>query len=223
MRLLIIEDEIKTAAYLEKGLKENGFIVNVAHDGREGLFLANEYTYDLVILDVMLPVVDGWTVIKELKKLQSDIRILFLTAKDGLSDKIKGFELGADDYLIKPFAFSELLARINALLRRHAIQRTDKLTIADLEIDQLKHKVLRNNQRIDLTSQEFKLLVFLVENKGKVLSRTLLAESVWGINFYTETNVVDVAVKRLRHKIDADFEKKLIYTLRGRGYYIDEF
>ncbi|MBA2655460.1 MAG: heavy metal response regulator transcription factor [Tatlockia sp.] len=222
MRILIIEDEIKTAAYLEKGLKENGFIVNVAHDGKEGLYLAKEYTYELVILDVMLPVVDGWTVIKELKKLQSDIRILFLTAKDGLSDKIKGFDLGADDYLIKPFAFSELLARVNALLRRHAIQRTDKLTIADLEIYQLKHKVLRNNQPIDLTTQEFKLLVFLVENKGKVLSRTLLAESVWGINFYTETNVVDVAVKRLRQKIDADFEKKLIYTLRGRGYYIDE-
>ncbi len=222
MRILIIEDEIKTANYLSDGLKGSGYIVNIAHDGKEGLFLASEYDYDLVILDVMLPKLDGWSVIIELRRLHPEIRVLFLTARDAVKDRVKGFELGADDYLIKPFAFSELLGRVKALLRRRVSQKTDRIQIADLEIELIKHKVSRGGKAIDLTSQEFTLLVFLAEHPGEVLSRTLIAESVWDINFNTETNVVDVAVRRLRQKIDFDFEKKLIHTVRGRGYVLEE-
>ena len=222
MRLLIIEDEIKTAAFLSEGLKKSGFSVSVAHDGKEGLFLATEYEYDLIILDVMLPQLDGWTVITEVRRRHPDIRVLFLTARDALHDRVKGFELGADDYLVKPFAFSELLGRIKALLRRSVDKKEEALTIADLNIDLLKRRVSRDKKTINLTAQEFSLLVFLMEHPGEVLSRTLIAESVWDINFNTDTNVVDVAVKRLRQKIDADFEKKLIHTVRGVGYVIEE-
>lgn len=222
MRILVIEDEIKTANYLSIGLKENGYTVNIAHDGKEGLFLASEYVYDLVILDVMLPKLDGWAVITELRLLHPEMRVLFLTARDAIKDKVKGFELGADDYLIKPFAFSELLGRVKALLRRSVSQKSDKIQVADLEIDLIGHKVKRSNKNIDLTSQEFTLLVFLAEHPGEVLSRTLIAESVWDINFNTETNVVDVAIRRLRQKIDLEFEKKLIHTVRARGYVLEE-
>lgn len=222
MRILIIEDEIKTANYLSDGLKGSGYTVSIVHDGKEGLFLASEYNYDLVILDVMLPKLDGWAVITELRRRHPEIRVLFLTARDAVKDRVKGFELGADDYLIKPFAFSELLGRVKALLRRHVGQKTDKIQVADLEIDLIKHKIHRGGKNIDLTSQEFTLLVFLAEHTGDVLSRTLIAESVWDINFNTETNVVDVAVRRLRQKIDFEFEKKLIHTVRGRGYVLEE-
>lgn len=221
MRILIIEDEIKTAEYLAKGLKESGFVTNLAHDGQEGLFLAREYKYDLVILDVMLPKADGWAVIAELKHRHPEVRILFLTARGSIQDKVKGFDLGADDYLVKPFAFSELLARVKALLRRNVSEKSDKIQIGDLEIDLLRHKVSRENKNIDLTTQEFALLVFLAEHPGEVLSRTLIAESVWDINFNTETNVIDVAIRRLRQKIDSDYENKLIHTIRGRGYVLD--
>lgn len=222
MRILIIEDEVKTAEYLAIGLKESGYVTNIAHDGQQGLFLASEYQYDLVILDVMLPKADGWTVITELKRRYPEIRTLFLTARGNLQDKVKGFELGADDYLVKPFAFSELLARVKALLRRNISEKSDKIQIGELEIDLVKHKVCRENKNIDLTAQEFALLVFLAEHPGQVLSRTLIAESVWDINFNTETNVVDVAIRRLRQKIDFDFENKLIHTVRGRGYVLDK-
>ena len=221
-RILIIEDESKTAAYLSDGLISSGYIVSTAKDGKEGLFLATEYEFDLVILDVMLPKLDGWTVITELRRLRPEIRVLFLTARDAVKDRVKGFELGADDYLIKPFAFSELLGRVKALLRRNISKKLDKISIADLEIDLIKHKVMREEQYIDLTSQEFTLLVFLAEHKSEVLSRALIAEAVWDINFNMETNVVDVAIKRLRQKIDFEFEKKLIRTIRGIGYVLEE-
>jgi two-component system copper resistance phosphate regulon response regulator CusR len=179
------------------------------------LFLASEHEYDLIILDVMLPKLDGCTVITEIRRLRTEVRILFLTARDAVKDRVKAFELGADDYLIKPFAFSELLGRVKALLRRSVSQKADKISIADLEIDLIKHKVMRGSQYIDLTSQEFSLLVFLAEHASEVLSRALIAEAVWDINFNTETNVVDVAIRRLRQKIDFEFEKKLIHTIRG--------
>lgn len=221
-RILIVEDENKTAAYLSKGLKSSGYIVSVAKDGKEGLFLATEHEFDLVILDVMLPKLDGWTVLTELRRLYPEIRVLFLTARDAVQDRVKGFELGADDYLVKPFAFSELLGRVKALLRRSINKKSDKIGIADLQIDLIKHKVTRAGQYIDLTSQEFTLLVFLAEHEGEVLSRVLIAEAVWDINFNMETNVVDVAVRRLRQKIDHAFEKKLIHTIRGIGYVLEE-
>lgn len=222
MRILIIEDERKTAAYLSEGLKDSGYIVNMANDGIEGLFLASEHEYDLIILDVMLPKLDGWAIITDIRRLRPDVRILFLTARDAVKDRVKGFELGADDYLIKPFSFSELLGRVKALLRRSVNPKTDKIHIADLEINLIKHKVTRGSHEIDLTSQEFSLLVFLAEHMGEVLSRALIAEAVWDINFNTETNVVDVAIRRLRQKIDYDFDKKLIHTVRGVGYVLGE-
>lgn len=221
-RILIIEDEIKTAAYLSNGLKSSGYMVSITNDGQEGLFLATEHEFDLVILDIMLPKLDGWTVITELRRVRPDIRVLFLTARDAVKDRVKGFELGADDYLVKPFAFSELLGRIKALLRRSVGKNSEKLNIADLEIDLIKHRAIRRGKNIDLTPQEFSLLVFLAEHQGEVLSRTLIAEAVWDINFCTDTNIVDVAIKRLRQKIDFEFEKKLIHTIRGIGYVLEE-
>lgn len=218
MRILIIEDEEKIANFLSKGLKESGFIVSTAKDGQEGLFLAQEYSFDLVILDIMLPKLDGWAVIKQLRLINPSLRILFLTARSHLNDKIKGFDLGADDYVVKPFSFSELLARIKALLRRANSKPVDTIEIADLRIDLITHKVTREQTNIYLTTQEFALLNFLAQHVGEVLSRTLIAESVWDINFDSGTNVVDVAIKRLRHKIDDPFEKKLIHTIRGIGY-----
>lgn len=221
-RILIIEDETKTAAYLSDGLKTSGYSVSVANDGKDGLFLATEYEFELIILDVMLPKLDGWTVITELRRLRPEVRILFLTARDAIKDRIKGFDLGADDYLIKPFSFSELLCRIKALLRRSVNKKSEQINIADLEIDLIKHKVSREGQNIELTSQEFALLLFLAEHQSEVLSRTLIAEAVWDINFNTETNVVDVAIKRLRKKIDFEFDKKFIHTIRGIGYVLEE-
>lgn len=222
MKILIVEDEIKTGAYLTKGLSEAGFIVDCAHDGADGLHLVTQQSYDLVILDVMLPKIDGWSLIKTIRQFHPDIRVLFLTARDNIEDKVKGLELGADDYLIKPFAFSELLARVRSLLRRGTKQALDNITIADLSIDTIKHKVFRGLTRIDLTQKEFILLTFLVQNQGQVLSRTLIAERVWDINFDSDTNVVDVAIRRLRQKIDDGFEKKLIHTVRGVGYVVEE-
>ncbi|HVE44780.1 MAG TPA: heavy metal response regulator transcription factor [Gammaproteobacteria bacterium] len=221
MRILVIEDEEKAAAYLSKGLSENGFIVDVAHDGQEGLYLATHNPYHLIILDVMLPKLDGWAVIKAIKHIHPEVRVLFLTAHDDTDDKVKGLELGADDYLVKPFAFSELLARIRSSLRRGHAQHVSSICIGDLTIDLIKHKATRQHQRIDLTAKEFSLLVFLAKHTGEVLSRTLLAEHVWDIHFDSDTNVVDVAVRRLRMKIDDPFEKKLIHTIRGMGYVLE--
>lgn len=222
MRILIIEDEIKTASYLKKGLAENGFVVDVAHQGEEGLDLALIYDYDLIILDVMLPQMDGWSIISEIRNNGKQTPVLFLTARDKVQDRVKGLELGADDYLIKPFAFSELLARIRVILRRGPIKLPEKLSIADLEIDLLAHKVNRGGQPIDLTHKEFVLLSFMAQRAGQVLSRTMIAEQVWDINFDSDTNVVDVAIRRLRQKIDDPFVNKLIHTVRGVGYVVEE-
>lgn len=222
MRILIVEDEPKTAAYLQKGLTESGFVVDIAANGEDGLFLATNHHYDLIILDVMLPKLDGWSILAELRRSYQDVRVLFLTARDEVQDKVKGLELGADDYLVKPFAFSELLARIRSLLRRGNTQPLENICIADLKIDVIKHKAVRGSQRLNLTPKEFALLVLLAQHTGEVLSRTLIAEQVWDINFDSDTNVVDVAVRRLRQKMDDPFEKKLIHTSRGMGYVLEE-
>lgn len=222
MRILIVEDECKTADYLAKGLRESGYVVDLARDGEDGLFLATQYHYDLIILDIMLPKMDGFTILIKLRHSNPNIRVLFLTARGDIEDKVKGLELGADDYLVKPFAFSELLARIRSSLRRGFLQSKDSLCIADLKIDVMKHKAIRGSQRLDLSPKEFALLVLLVQRSGEVLSRTLIAECVWDINFDSDTNVVDVAIRRLRQKVDDPFDKKLIHTVRGMGYLLEE-
>jgi two-component system, OmpR family, copper resistance phosphate regulon response regulator CusR len=222
MRLLIVEDERKTAAYLRKGLSENGFVVDVADRGEEGLHLARTGVYDLVILDVMLPERDGWSILTEIRRSGKQTPILFLTARDAVEDRVKGLELGADDYLVKPFAFSELLARVRSILRRGPARQPEILRIADLEIDLLRHKALRDGKRLDLTPKEFALLSLLGRRTGEVLSRTLIAEQVWDMNFASDTNVVDVAVRRLRGKVDDLFPKKLIHTVRGVGYVLED-
>jgi two-component system copper resistance phosphate regulon response regulator CusR len=220
-RILIIEDNAKTAAYLQAGLEESFFITDVARDGREGLFYATQTSYDVIILDVMLPHCDGWTVIKTIRQSNQHTHILFLTACDTVTDRVKGLELGADDYLVKPFAFSELVARIRTLLRRKQPQSSDILQIDDLTIDIQKHKAIRSDQTISLTAKEFMLLLLLAKKKGEVLSRTFIAEQVWDINFYSDTKTIDMAVKRLRDKVDGKFANKLIHTIRGVGYVLE--
>lgn len=220
MRILLIEDEKKTAAFLAKGLREGGFTVDVARDGETGLELARATRYDLLIVDVMLPKKDGWTVVAELRTGGVHTPILFLTARDSVRDRVKGLELGADDYLVKPFAFSELLARLRSLLRRSPAQQEDQLRIDDLEIDTRRHKAVRSGIALNLTAKEFLLLAHLVRSAGEVVSRTEIVEQVWDINFETETNVVDVMVRRLRAKVDDPFPTKLIQTVRGIGYVI---
>jgi two-component system copper resistance phosphate regulon response regulator CusR len=221
MRILIVEDEPKLGAYLRKGLLESGFITDLAVSGEEGLHMALEHSYELVMLDVMLPKVDGWTVLHKLRE-QNQVPVLMLTARDAVADRVKGLELGADDYLVKPFAFAELLARIKSLLRRGPVRVHDVVGLADLEIDVLKRRVTRANQRIDLTAREFSLLHLLVSRQGEVLSRSLIASQVWDMNFDSDTNVVDVAIRRLRAKIDDPFSRKLIHTLRGMGYVAED-
>ncbi len=222
MRILVIEDEKKTAGFLKKGLTENGFVVDVAHTAEEGLFQEHESDYDLVILDVMLPDKSGWFVFKEIRQKDSNTPVLFLTARDSVEDRVKGLELGADDYLVKPFAFSELLARVRVVLRRSPVQQPQTIEIADLQIDLLKRKVKRNAQQIELTQKEFVLLALLAQRSGDVLSRTMIAEQVWDMNFDSDTNVVDVAIRRLRSKVDDPFASKLIHAVRGVGYVLEE-
>ncbi|MBI4620791.1 MAG: heavy metal response regulator transcription factor [Desulfobacterales bacterium] len=222
MRILIIEDERKTAAYLRKGLTENGFVVDITNDGDEGLFFATTHEYDLIILDVMLPERDGWSIIAEIRRGGKQTPVLFLTARDSVHDRVRGLELGADDYLVKPFSFSELLARVRAILRRGPTRQPEILRIADMEINLLRHKAIRGGQHLDLTPKEFTLLSLLVQRAGEVLSRTMIAEQVWDMNFDSDTNVVDVAIRRLRRKADDPFEKKLIHTIRGVGYVLEE-
>jgi two-component system copper resistance phosphate regulon response regulator CusR len=221
MRILIVEDEPKTAAYTRKGFAEHGFVVDVASNGVDGSHLALSCDYDLIVLDVMLPGSDGWTVVQEIRR-RKHTPVLFLTARDDVADRVKGLELGADDYLIKPFAFSELLARVRTVLRRGARLSGEILRIADLEIDPRRHWVSRGDRFIDLTAKEFVLLEYLARHCGEVLSRTLIAENVWDMNFDSDTNVVDVAVRRLRAKIDDPFERKLLRTIRGVGYVLEE-
>ncbi|KQW38200.1 heavy metal response regulator transcription factor [Rhizobacter sp. Root404] len=217
MRILIVEDEPKTAAYVRKGLSEHAYVVDVADNGIEGLHLATSGSYDLILLDVMLPGADGWTVLEALRR-QRQTPVLFLSARDAVADRVKGLELGADDYLVKPFAFSELLARIRTLLRRGAAQVEQHARVADLELDRVRRRVSRCGTRIDLTAKEYALLDYFVRHVGEVVSRTLIAEHVWDMNFDSDTNVVDVAVRRLRAKLDDPFATKLIQTIRGVGY-----
>lgn len=222
MRLLVVEDETKIGNYLQKGLEEAGFVVQLARTGLDGYHLALSEKFDLIILDVMLPDMDGWQIIQSLRAALLSTPVLFLTAKDSLSDKVKGLEMGADDYLIKPFAFAELLARVRSLLRRGARQViADVLQVEDLILDIPKRKALRGTTRINLTSKEFSLLELLVRSQGEVLPRSLIASQVWDMNFDSETNVIDVAIRRLRAKIDDPFPNKLIHTVRGMGYKLD--
>ncbi|TKI06536.1 heavy metal response regulator transcription factor [Martelella alba] len=217
MRILIVEDDDSTGEYLRKGLGEAGYRVDLARTGTEGLFLALEQEYDAIVLDVMLPGLDGWQVMEIIRK-KSDVPVLFLTARDQVQDRIHGLELGADDYLIKPFSFTELLLRIRTLLRRGVIREENDFHLADLHIDMLRRKVTRQDMAIILTNKEFALLSLFVRRQGEVLSRTLIASQVWDMNFDSDTNVVDVAVKRLRAKMDRPFTVKLIHTVRGIGY-----
>jgi two-component system copper resistance phosphate regulon response regulator CusR len=221
MRLLIVEDEPKTGRYLHQGLTEAGFVVDLARTGPDGLHLAQTGDYDLVVLDVMLPGIDGWQVLKTLRGEGRDIPVLFLTARDDVADRVRGLELGADDYLVKPFAFSELLARLRTLLRRGKTKEPEILTVADLELDFVRRRASRLGQRIDLTAKEFTLLLLLMRRQGEVLSRALIASQVWDMNFDSDTNVVDVAIKRLRSKVDEPFPVRLIHTVRGMGYVLE--
>jgi two-component system copper resistance phosphate regulon response regulator CusR len=220
MRILVIEDELKTAAYLKKGLEESGYAVDVANDGPQGLILAQEEEYDVIVLDVMLPGMDGWTVVKTLRSTRTT-PVLFLTARDDVDDRVRGLELGADDYLVKPFAFVELLARVRTLARRGPPRESELIKVGDLEMDVNRRRVKRGGTRIDLTPREFSLLQLLARRQGEVLSRTQIASYVWDMNFDSDTNVVEVAIRRLRTKIDDNFPVKLIHTVRGIGYVLE--
>ncbi|WP_309625956.1 heavy metal response regulator transcription factor [Methylibium sp.] len=223
MRLLVVEDEPRLAAYLKKGLSENGHVVDVAHDGIDGRHLALEGRYDLLVLDVMLPGVDGFGVLQALRREGKDTPVLMLTARDKVEDRVRGLQGGADDYLIKPFSFSELLARVQALLRRGTrTQESTTLALGELELDLLRRRAQRAGERLDLTAKEFTLLTLLLQRHGQVLSRTLLAELVWDMNFDSDTNVVEVAVRRLRSKLDDPYPSKLLHTVRGMGYVLEQ-
>ena len=222
MKVLVVEDEPKTSAYLKRGLEENGFVVDVAETGEDGIQLAAMQPYDLIVLDVLLPGRDGWTVVTDLRRRGVETPVLFLTARDAVRDRVKGFELGADDYLVKPFAFSELLARIRSLLRRGPARQSTVLRLEDLEVDLARHRALRGGRTLDLTPKEFQLLSLLLQRCGEVLSRTLIAEQVWDINFESDSNLVEVHMRRLRSKVDDPFEVKLIHTVRGVGYVLEK-
>ncbi len=218
MRILIVEDEKKVAGFIRKGLEEETYAVDVAYDGEEGFHLADMNQYDMIILDLMLPKMDGLEVLTRLRDKKVSTPILLLTAKDAVEDKVTGLNKGADDYLTKPFAFSELLARIRSLLRRGQAETQTELKVGDLYLDMVSHKVSRNGEEIELTGKEYSLLEYFMRNEGKVLTRTMIAEHVWDYNFDTFTNVIDVYVNHLRKKIDKKYPAKLLHTLRGVGY-----
>lgn len=222
MKILVVEDENKTADYIRQGLREAGFVVDVARNGLDGHHMAMNESYDLVLLDVMLPDVDGWHIVKSLRDAGHQVPVLFLTARGSVDDRVKGLELGADSYLIKPFAFSELLAHVRTLLRRRNVPaQSDQLQIADLVLDLARRKTTRMGQRIVLTNKEFALLELLARRRGEVLPRSLIASQIWDMNFDSNTNVIDVAIRRLRAKMDEPYEPKLIHTVRGMGYTLD--
>ena len=221
MKILIVEDEPKTGAYLQQGLVEAGFVVDLARDGLDGLHMALNGDYDLIVLDVMLPSLDGWGVLRTVRRSGREMPVLFLTARDQVEDRVRGLELGADDYLVKPFAFSELLARVRTLLRRGKSKEPEIFSAGDLELDLLRRRVTRAGTKIDLTAKEFALLELLLRRQGEVLPRSLIASQVWDMNFDSDTNVIEVAVRRLRAKVDEPFEPKLIRTVRGMGYVLE--
>lgn len=222
MHILIVEDEVKIAEYLAKGLSESGYSTAIAENGVLALACLQQQSFDLVLLDVMLPDLDGWQVLKTLRTF-SQIPVLMLTARDHVLDRVKGLELGADDYLTKPFSYIELLARIKSLLRRVPRLEQEAYQVAGLVLNRLKHEVYRNEQKIELSQKEFALLQLLMEHQGQVMTQSQIASMVWNINFNTDTNVVDVAIRRLRSKIDDHYTPKLIHTVRGMGYKLDEY
>lgn len=222
MKLLVVEDEVKTGEYLQKGLTEAGFVVDLAHTGLDGHHLAMTEDYNLIVLDVMLPDVDGWSILKTLRENARQTPVLFLTARDSVEDRVKGLELGADDYLVKPFAFAELLARVRTLLRRGIPNvELDHLEVANLTLDLKRRSATRDGQKINLTNKEFALLELLLRRRGEVLPRSLIASQIWDMNFDSDTNVIDVAIRRLRSKIDDAYQPKLIHTVRGMGYVLE--
>lgn len=222
MRILIVEDEKKTAAYLHQGLTEHGFSVDLCHDGEEGLHAARSTHYDCIVLDVMLPTMDGWTILQHLRTDGTHVPVLMLTARDAVSDRVHGLTLGADDYLLKPFAFSELLARLRSIVRRSAPRELSVLNVADLQLAIAQRKASRSGKPLDLTPREFALLELLVRHQTEPVSRTFIAERVWDVHFAYDTNVIDVAIRRLRRKVDDPFSTKLIHTVRGVGYVLEE-
>lgn len=222
MKILIIEDEPKTAAFLSRGFKEEGHAIDIAEDGIDGLHLATTRDYEVVVLDIMLPKRDGWWVLEEIRKQRHDQPVILLTALDAVSQRVRGLTAGADDYLVKPFAFSELLARVRNVLKRAPTRHHDILRYHDLEMDLARHKVARSDVTIDLAPQEYRLLEYFMRNPAQVLTRTRIAEQVWDMNFDGDSNVIDVAVRRLRSKVDGPFAGKLIHTLRGVGYVLEE-
>lgn len=222
MHILVVEDERKIASFVKRGLKEKGYAVDVAFNGNDGLFQAEEVPYDLIILDIMLPGKDGLYICRQLRKKNIDVPVLMLTARDDLEDKISGLDSGADDYLTKPFQFAELLARVRALLRRKNNVNSTKLKVADLELDQVTHKVTRSGKEIELTSTEYSLLEYLMFNANQVVTRTMISEHVWNDDFDSFSNVINVYVNYLRKKVDTDHEKKLIHSIRGTGYILKE-
>ena len=222
MKILVVEDERKAAQYLEKGLRESGYDVEVAEQGDLGLKMALGSEYDLIILDIMLPGRDGWSILREMHKSGKRTPVLFLTARDTVDDRVKGLELGADDYLVKPFAFSELLARVRSVLRRNPQRQPERVKIADLELDLFRQRAVRAGDKLDLTPKEFALLSLLARRAGEVLTRNTIAEQVWDVRFNSDTNVVDVHVRRLRSKLDDPYDKKLLHTVRGIGYVLHD-
>ncbi|CAB3711909.1 heavy metal response regulator transcription factor [Achromobacter pestifer] len=220
MKILIVEDELKTADYLRKGLGEQGCAVDVAHNGIDGQHLALEHDYDVIVLDAMLPGMDGFAVLRSLRTVRQT-PVIMLTARDGVEDRIRGLHDGADDYLVKPFSFLELLARLQALTRRGRAQEPVQLRIGDLQIDLISRKAWRAGTRLDLTAKEFALLAVLARRQGEILSKTAIAELVWDMNFDSNVNVVEVAIKRLRGKVDAPFDRRLLHTIRGMGYVLE--